>query len=272
MPTERINGVNLYYELHGHAGEPLVFVHGYTGDISDWRFQLPEFSRTHRVVALDLRGHGRSEAPADRASYTVPAMADDVEALVARAGFARYHLLGHSMGGAVVQEIALRSPGQLLSLTLEDTSDRFGLSGNETVARWVAKRHQLADTSGMRGVADLPAAVAPPPHMPAEREAEVKERLAAMSADAFIGAWKGALEGWPGVRDRLGQIRAATLVICGELDAALVGPARRMAAAIPRATLAMIPEAGHSPQYERPDLFNAALRQHLEANASAPAK
>ena len=57
MPSATINGVDLYYELHGDSGEPLVLVHGYTGDISDWRHQLPEFSRTHRVLVLDLRGH-----------------------------------------------------------------------------------------------------------------------------------------------------------------------------------------------------------------------
>ena len=66
MPIERINGLNLHYELHGGDGEPLVFVHGYTGDVTDWRFQLPEFSRTHRVLVVDNRGHGRSEAPTNR--------------------------------------------------------------------------------------------------------------------------------------------------------------------------------------------------------------
>src|SRR5689334_10727057 len=108
MPNAMINGVNLYYERHGENGEPLVFVHGYTGDITDWRYQLPVFSKTHQLLILDNRGHGKSEAPPDRSSYSVLQMADDAEALIAHAGFERYHLLGHSMGGAVVQEIALR--------------------------------------------------------------------------------------------------------------------------------------------------------------------
>src|SRR3974377_1286878 len=62
MPIQRINALQLHYELHGDAGEPLVLVHGYTGDVTDWRFQLPEFSRTHRVLVIANRGPAPSAA------------------------------------------------------------------------------------------------------------------------------------------------------------------------------------------------------------------
>ena len=271
MPIERINGVRLHYELHGSDGEPLVFVHGYTGDITDWRFQLPEFSRTHRVLVLDHRGHGQSEAPADRSAYTILNMADDVEALVTHVGFDRYHLLGHSMGGGVAQEIALRSPARLLSLTLEDTGHNFHLSRNKTVAAFIAARHQVAEEQGMAAVATAPQIVPPPPHMPPERRDEEAARLARMSADAFIGAWHG-LEAWEGSTERAAGITAPTLIICGDLDQMLVEPSKHLASIIPNAGLEFISEAAHSPQYERPDLFNAALSRHLARNAAAPAK
>ena len=271
MPTAPINGVELYYERHGDAGEPLVLVHGYTGDITDWRYQLPEFSKTHRVLVIDNRGHGRSEAPRNRSSYNVLQMADDVEKLVAHAGFERYHLLGHSMGGAVVQEIALRSPGRLMSFTLHDTGPTFGLRRNEMVQQWIAQRHRIAEEQGMAAVANIPSPIPPPPHLSKERQEETKQRLARMSADAFIGAWQG-LNGWQGTEARVQDINVPTLVICGELDAALIEPSRFLASAIPNATLEVIPECGHSPQYERPEPFNAALRRHLERNASASVK
>lgn len=268
MPHTTINGISMHYELHGPAGaEPLVLVHGYTGDITDWRHQLSEFSRTHRVLIMDHRGHGASEAPADRTSYTMTQMADDVEALIAHAGFDRYHLLGHSMGGAVAQEIALRSPGRLISLTLHDTGHRFDFGGNEVIAKFIEQRNRLAEEKGMAAVVALPKLIKPPPHMPAYREAETDARLARMSVDAYIGAWQG-LQAWQGTEHRAKDIAAPTMVIYGDLDAPpLIESARFFAAAIPGAVLEVVPETAHSPQIERPEIFNAALRRHLDRNA-----
>ena len=275
MPTATVNGVSLYYELHGDSpstslragGEPLVLVHGYTGDITDWRHQLPEFSRTHRVLAMDLRGHGRSEAPKDRSSYTVEQMASDVEALVDQLGFERYHLLGHSMGGGVVQEIALHSPQRLLSLTLHDTSFKFAMMADPAMEEWRRSRMAQAEAGKMAELADLPLPVPPPPHMPRERLEETKVRMSNMSPDGFIGGWQG-LVGWQGTKTRAAAISTPTLIIYGDLDApALIQGSVRLAEMIPNSCVEVIPECGHSPQWERPDLFNRALRRHLEANA-----
>lgn len=273
MPHARINGIDIYFERHGDQGEPLVFVHGYTGDITDWRFQVEPFSKTHQLLIFDNRGHGKSEAPADRSSYTIKQMADDAEALVAEVGYERFHLLGHSMGGAIAQEMALRSPGRLLSLTLEDTAPLFDLSRNEMLAKLSAARNQVAETQGMGALAKWKSPFPTPPHMSAERVAEVAERLGRMSVDSFIGAQAG-LNAWAGSVDRLASIVVPTLVIVGDLDfAPLVEASKLMASTIPNATLEVILETGHSPQYERPELFNAALRGHLErATAGVSAK
>jgi pimeloyl-ACP methyl ester carboxylesterase len=267
VPTATVNSISLYYELHGDSGEPLVLVHGYTGDITDWRHQLPELSRTHRVLMMDLRGHGRSEAPKDRSSYTVEQMASDVEALLDHVGFERYHLLGHSMGGGIVQEIALRSPQRLLSLTLHDTSFKFALMADSAVEEWWKGRMALAEAGKMADLAAMPPPVPPPPHMPAERLEETKIRLSNMSPDGFIGAWQG-LVGWQGTKTRAAAISTPTLIIYGDLDGpALIQGSARLAEMIPNARVEVIPETGHSPQWERPELFNQALRRHLEANA-----
>jgi 3-oxoadipate enol-lactonase len=267
MPQARINGIDIYFERHGEAGEPLVFIHGYTGDISDWGFQIEAFAPTNRVLVMDNRGHGRSEAPADRASYTIEQMALDAEALAIEAGFERYHLVGHSMGGAIAQEIALGSPGRLLSLTLEDTAYSFDLSRNEMIMKLAAIRKQIAEQQGMAAVAAIPSPFPLPPHMPREREAETRDRMARMSVDGYIGAQEG-LNGWRGTVNRLASIVTPTLVVYGDRDfVLLIQAAKEMAQKIP-GVLEAIPECGHSPQYERPELFNAALRRHLEGAAA----
>ncbi len=267
MPKSTVNGLQLYYEVHGDSGEPLVLVHGYTGDISDWRHQFEEFAPTHRVLAMDLRGHGKSEAPSDRSSYTIEQMADDVEPLVDEVGFERYHLVGHSMGGAIVQEIALRSPQKLLSLTLHDTSFKFIMAADPVMDEWRRKRMALAETQGMAAAAELEPAAPPAPHMPKGRLEETKVRLANMSLDAFVGAWQGLVD-WEGTQDRASAISMPTLIIYGDQDAqGLIMASGMLAEWIPNATVEVIPETAHSPQWERPDLFNRALRRHLEANA-----
>jgi 3-oxoadipate enol-lactonase len=267
MAFATVNGVKLYYERHGESGEPLVFVHGYTGDVSDWRLQIEEFSRDYRILVMDLRGHGRSEAPSERRLYSVPLMVEDVEALVKLAGFERFHLVGHSMGGAVAQEIAFRDPEKLLSLTLADTALKFDVQPDDATFQFRAQRIQVALRDGMPAAA----ALAPPyvpPHMPLERIEETNERLARMSVGAFIGAAQALFE-WEGSVERASRIRTPTLVICGDLDApALVEASRRLAELIPNASLEVIPEASHSPQWERPELFNRVLRRHLEASRS----
>jgi 3-oxoadipate enol-lactonase len=264
MPHAEVNGIKMYYERHGDAGDPLVLVHGYTGDVGDWKDQVTEFAPTHRVLTMDHRGHGRSDAPANRASYTIGAMADDIEALADHAGFERYHLVGHSMGGAVSQEIALRSPGRLLSLTLHDTTHAFNT--NPLMAKYFEQRLQLAEQQGMEALSSLPG-LPDPPHMPPGRRDYEKQRMAAMSFDGYAGAWS-ALHAWQGTRDRAQSIATPTLVIYGALDAGIVPGMQFLAATIPGTTSVCVPEAAHCPQFERRELFNAALRAHLERNAA----
>jgi pimeloyl-ACP methyl ester carboxylesterase len=271
MPHATINGFQMYYERHGDDGEPLVLVHGYTGDVGDWEHQVAEFSRTHRVLTLDHRGHGKSEGPADRSTYTIEQMSHDVEALVAMAGFERYHLVGHSMGGAVSQEIALRSPGRLMSLTLHDTAHAFGLNRNAVVAKYYGERLRIAEEQGMAALSEMKSPLPDPPNMTPERRAYEKRRMAAMSIHGFAGAW-GALNAWGGTRDRAAQIAAPTMVIYGELDVMVRDGMEWLAVNIPGAHKVVIEGAGHSPQYEKPAEFNAALRSHVERNAGAGVK
>lgn len=271
MPHTTINGFEMYYERHGDDGEPLVLVHGYTGDVGDWQHQVAEFSRSHRVLTLDHRGHGRSEGPPDRSTYTIEQMAHDVEALVASAGFERYHLVGHSMGGAVSQEIALRSPGRLMSLTLHDTGPGFALNRNEIVRKYFTERLRIAEEQGMAALAEIPSPLPDPPNHTPERRAYEKARMAAMSVHGFAGAWD-ALNSWTGTRDRAHAIAAPTMVIYGELDVMVKDGMEFLAAKIPGASRVVVKGAAHCPQFEMPAEFNAALRAHLARNAGGGAK
>jgi len=118
MPHRMRDGVRLVYAEAGAGGPPLVFVHGWCCDHTYFAPQVAHFRPHHRVVALDLRGYGRSDAPTQ--AYTIPSFADDVAWLCGELGLARPVLVGHSMGGAVVLDVAARYPDLAAAVVLLD--------------------------------------------------------------------------------------------------------------------------------------------------------
>ncbi|HOD28760.1 MAG TPA: alpha/beta hydrolase [Syntrophales bacterium] len=117
------DGTPISYEIHG-AGEPaLVFVHGWSCDARYWRAQVSHFSKKHRVVLLDLAGHGHSGM--SRAKYTMGAFGEDVQVVTEAVGSPRIILIGHSMGGSVIAEAARRMPDRVIGLIGIDTLDNI---------------------------------------------------------------------------------------------------------------------------------------------------
>jgi pimeloyl-ACP methyl ester carboxylesterase len=113
------DGTPISYEVYG-AGEPtLVFVHGWSCDARYWRAQVPYFSKDHRVIVLDLAGHGHSGL--SRTDYTMKAFGEDVKAVVEATDSRRVILIGHSMGGAVIGEAARLMPDRVVGLIGVDT-------------------------------------------------------------------------------------------------------------------------------------------------------
>jgi len=113
------DGTTISYEVYG-SGEPtLVFVHGWSCDGRYWQSQAPHFSDRHRVVVLDLAGHGHSGAT--RKKYTMKAFGEDVRAVTEAVAGPRVILIGHSMGGAVIAEAARLMPNRVIGLIGVDT-------------------------------------------------------------------------------------------------------------------------------------------------------
>jgi pimeloyl-ACP methyl ester carboxylesterase len=116
------DGTPISYEIYGAGESTLVFVHGWSCDARYWRAQLPHFAENHRVVMLDLAGHGHSGTT--RSQYTMRAFGEDVKAVIEATGSRRIILIGHSMGGSVIAEAARLMPSRVIGLigidTLED--------------------------------------------------------------------------------------------------------------------------------------------------------
>ena len=143
------DGVPISYEVYG-SGEPtLVFVHGWNCDARYWREQIPFFSKKHRVVVLDLAGHGHSGL--SRTKYTMAAFGEDVKAAAETAGAGRVILIGHSMGGSVIAEAARLMPARVIGLIGVDTLENveYPLTQEEFVKMTAPLREDFQ--AGSRG-------------------------------------------------------------------------------------------------------------------------
>src|SRR5438128_1036046 len=147
MPTIRVGDVALYFQTWG-AGEPLMMVHGLGMSSELWRHQIPAFSRRYRMIAVDLRGFGRSDRPAEAGAYSIVRLAADVAAIARHLGIARMHYLGTSMGGFVGLELALSEPRLCRSLVLCHTSPRMSMPREILEARVKALRETSMEEYG----------------------------------------------------------------------------------------------------------------------------
>lgn len=128
------DGVAVHYHVEGRGEPALVFVHGWCGDGGVWSNQIKEFAPHHRVVTVDLAGHGSSGA--NRKQWTIAAFGADVASVVGKLGLKRAVLVGHSMGGPVIVEATLRIPDQVGLLVPVDTlqNAEFRMSPEEIAA------------------------------------------------------------------------------------------------------------------------------------------
>ena len=119
MPFVMIDDVNLHFEEAG-AGPPMLFLHGWARNLTHLEPQAKHFASTHRVVSVDLRGHGQSDKPA--VGYTIASFADDVADLCRELAVDHPVVVGHSMGGAVALELAARYPKALRAAVMMDSA------------------------------------------------------------------------------------------------------------------------------------------------------
>ncbi len=274
--TVGLDGIELAVAESGVGGRPLLLLHGFCGAKEDFTEWLPALAeRGWHAVAPDQRGHGESSKPEGEDAYSLANFAEDGWALVDRLGWDRFALLGHSMGGYVAQLMVGRCPECVTALILMDT----GHGPVETLDReTVDLAIDLVRSGGTRAIAEATAGEDAPLDTPAGRRllaerpgyAEFSERkLLATSPAAYAALARELIE----VPDRLDDLRRLSprmpvLVVVGEQDAAFLGSSERMAAAIACASLAVVPDAGHSPQFENPRGWWGALSAFLDEVAS----
>ena len=119
MPTFKNENTEIYYEVYGN-GEPLLLIAGLASDSQSWTTVLPNLSKEFKIIVFDNRGCGRTKCPANQ--ITIKGMADDALAILDHLQIEKAHVLGHSMGGYIAQQMCLDQPDKINKLILADTS------------------------------------------------------------------------------------------------------------------------------------------------------
>ena len=255
------------------VGIPLVLLHGFTGTGEFW---LP-VARTlprRRCIFPDLPGHGGTDAPTPPEAWRLDRAADALAALLDKLGCDRVALAGYSMGGRLALSLALRHPARVAALALVGATPGIADAG-ERAARAAADR-ALADTIERDGIEAFSRAWEANPLFatqaslpPALREAMRSQRLGQDPARlaASLRAFGTGFQ--PPAHDELARLDMPVLVMAGEHDAKFAAIARDMAGRIPRATLAIVPGAGHAVPLEQAPAFAAALEEFLKRSIDA---
>jgi 3-oxoadipate enol-lactonase len=255
----KINGAELHVEDTG-TGPAVVFSHGLLWSTAMWRFQVAALRDRYRCIAWDHRGQGKSEVTAS--GYDMDTLTEDAAALIGQLGAAPAHFVGLSMGGFVGMRLAARRPELVRSLALVETaSDEEPLLNRPRYAAMAA----MAQVIGMRPFVPKVMSIMfgksflNDPARAALRDGLVQELLA-NDTSGTRRAVGGVIWRKPVAPAELARIRAPTIVISGEEDAAVVSArSRRMAERISGAKFVSIPRAGHSSSLEEPEAVTRAL-------------
>jgi pimeloyl-ACP methyl ester carboxylesterase len=250
MPTLDRDGIKIHYEVAGD-GPALILTHGYSSTSEMWAGQIAPLAQHFKVITWDMRGHGRSDYPADPAAYSEEATVADMAALLDAAGAKDAIVGGLSLGGYISLAFNATHPERTRALLIIDTGP--GYKNDEARAGWNANAIRRAERYEVEGLPD-----------PAKVGAEV--RLARhRDATGLAHAARGMLtQKTARVIESLPGIAVPAVVIVGADDTPFLAASDYMAAKIPGAKKVVIPNAGHSANIDQPEAFNAALLDFLK--------
>lgn len=260
----RVGDIELYCEIAGE-GEPVLLIHGLGSCTEDWAPQIAHFSQGYKVIAVDLRGHGRSTKP--RTGFSIERFSQDLAALLDALETGPAHVVGISLGGMIAFQLAVDAPAMVKSLTIVN-------SGPEVPAGTFKQRIPLylrlafLYTIGIRRMAKmLVKKLFPEPEQEGLRNSFV-ERLAGNDKRCYIASLRAIFAGW-GVADRLGDIHCPVIFIAADQDYTPVDLKQVYVDRLPNAHMVVIPNSRHALPMERPDAFNRALADFLTSLAGS---
>jgi pimeloyl-ACP methyl ester carboxylesterase len=266
------DGVELAFETAG-AGDAVVFVHEFSGDLRSWAAQFAGFKVDHRCIAFNARGYPPSAVPQSLASYNQERAADDVADTLRALGVERAHVIGLSMGGFAALHCAIRHPQLVRSLVVAGCG--YGSRPSEQVEYYEAMNREAdhAASIGMLSYADEMGASRYAKLLRAKSESawtQFVSELRDHSIDGMTKTLRGVLARRPSLWDlekQLAGVACPTLLVLGDEDTPCIEPNLFLKSALPDSALCIMPRTGHLPNLEEPIRFNALVGRFLASVA-----
>jgi proline iminopeptidase len=260
--------VKLHYEEVGR-GTPILFVHEFAGDHRSWERQLREFGKHYRCIAYAARGYKPSDVPADADVYSYKHVMRDAVAILDHLKIERAHLIGLSMGGYTVLQVALHYPERVRSLVLAGTgsggerwyTEEFHRRSRDLATQFEREGSAVVAQTYGRGPSRIPFELKDPRGF-----SEFSRQLAEHDAQGSAHMSRGFQGTRPSLYDFEKEIRMLTapaLIIVGDEDERCIEPALFLKEAISASGLTIFPKTGHAVNLEEPDLFNRAVSDFL---------
>lgn len=250
------------------SGEPLLLLHGFTGNVDTWRLLTPMLCNHYQLIMVDIIGHGKTEVPNDIERYRIEQMANDLKSIFDKLLISKAHVLGYSMGGRLALTFANLFPQCVLSLLLESSSP-----GLETEDEQLARRKQdqtLAEriiTDGMEHFVDRWENIAlfeSQKRLPLEQRVSIREQRLSNSpvglANSLLGMGTGSQPSW---WETLENMMVPVLLVTGELDVKFCKIAERMQQRLNNCEWITINDVGHAIHVEDGDKFGKIVIEFL---------
>jgi pimeloyl-ACP methyl ester carboxylesterase len=266
MPYVWTNGFRTWYEESG-SGFPVVLAHVHTFDRTMWVHQVPALDQHYRVIAYDLRGHGRSEVPFT--GYWARQFADDLRALLDGLDIPRAALIGNSVSASSIEFFAVDHPQRVAAAVLADGSFGQEMDHPEDIAMF-DRMWDVTEARGIRAAMEevwLPGSLFVGARMRPEVMAAVREICLNHPGQGWRDPNRRS-QPRPTFEEMSQQYAATgilTLFIYGELDYHQIrSTAELVRRHLPSVEVVSIPNAGHTANMEEPAAFNAALLDFLK--------
>ncbi|MEM2144939.1 MAG: alpha/beta hydrolase [Candidatus Jordarchaeaceae archaeon] len=263
MPFVNVNGLKTFYESKG-KGRPLILIHGATGSSLYWGIQLSELSKKLRVIAIDLPGHGKTERLKEKA--TIERYAHHIAAFMKQIKLDKAVIAGHSMGGLVVQQLALKHPELFEKLIIVDSTSHFPEPTENSKQSEVMKN--LDDSYRKQPPEELAKSIVNGLFSKKTLEKGGLSPLIKylpMESIYDPSIWIMDFEAGKGVdlREKIKDINIPTLIIAGADSVIPNSESRFIQEKIKGSVLEIIPDAGHMLMLEKPEEFNQAVLRFI---------